>query len=309
MKPFFMAKGFGGGSMDIAVFSDIHGNHTALQAVIDYCMGKGITNYILLGDFISDCPNPQKTMELVYVLKQYFTCYIVRGNREEYLLNYKKSGQDNWSKGSGSGNLLYNYELMTDKDFNFFDSLPIYGIWNPKKVAGFEYCHGSPESSSEPIYGEKRNTKRILNKMQTNILLHGHTHVQETFLYRDKKAINPGSVGLPRNNNQYAEFAVLHGNGTEWEEELIQVKYDRHEILKEFASSGLKEYAPAWAAVTMHTIRTGVDLAEAVLLKAMRLCEEERGMALWPNIPEKYWAEALKEFYIDLSGKDIPRRK
>ncbi len=295
--------------MDIAVLSDIHSNHSALQAVIDYCMGKGITNYVLLGDFLSDCPNPQKTMELIYVLKQYFTCYIVRGNREDSFLGYKKNGRDIWFKGSGSGSLLYTYEQLKDKDFNFFESLPIYGIWEPKGVSGFEYCHGSPTSVTEQIYAEKRSTKRILNKIKTNMLLHGHTHVQESFLYRDKKSVNPGALGLPRNKSQYAEFAIIHGNGTGWEEELCQVKYDRHEILKEFASSGLMEYAPAWAAVTMHTIRTGVDLSEAILLKAMRLCEEERGMALWPDIPEKYWAESLKEFYIDLNGKDIPRKK
>ena len=93
--------------MDIAVFSDIHGNDAALQACIDYCMGKGITNYILLGDFISDCPGVKKTMELIYVLKQYFTCYIIRGNREEYMLNNRKNGENLWEKGSGSGSLLY----------------------------------------------------------------------------------------------------------------------------------------------------------------------------------------------------------
>ena len=33
--------------MDVAVFSDIHGNHSALQASIDYAVGKGITNFVL----------------------------------------------------------------------------------------------------------------------------------------------------------------------------------------------------------------------------------------------------------------------
>ena len=59
----------------------------------------------------------------------------------------------------------------------------------------------------------------------------------------------------------------------------------------------------------MHTIRTGVDLSETVLLRAMRLCEQERGAVKWPDIPEKYWAIALKENYIDLSGKEIPHKK
>jgi predicted phosphodiesterase len=295
--------------LDIAVFSDVHGNDCALQACVDYCMGKGITKYILLGDYISDCPGVQKTMELIYVLKKYFECYIVRGNREEYMLSYRKNGQTGWDKGSGSGSLLYTYEQLTEKDLDFFESLPIYGIWNPKGGQGFEYCHGSPTGVSELLFGEKRSTKRVLNKMRTNILLHGHTHVQESFSYREKRAVNPGALGLPRNRNCDAEFAIIHSGRTGWEEELVQVKYDRHGILKSFQSSGLMEYAPAWAAVTMHTIRSGVDLSESILLQAMKLCEEDRGIVRWPNIPEMYWAEALKLNYIDLSGKDIPRPK
>ncbi|WP_026525243.1 metallophosphoesterase family protein [Butyrivibrio sp. MB2005] len=294
--------------MDIAVLGDVHSNHVALQAVIDYCMGKGITNYILLGDFVADGPNPRKTMELIYVLKQYFTCYIVRGNREDFLLNYRKSGENGWYKGSASGSLLYTYEQLTDKDFDFFESLPIYGIYNPRKLPGFEYCHGSPTGVSEVLFAEKRSLKRVMNKCKTDMLLHAHTHVQESFSYRDRKAVNPGSLGLPRNSRQFTEFAILHGSASGFDEELVQIKYDRHELLKEFAKSGMSEYAPAWAAIQMHTIRTGIDLSEAILLQAMRLCEEERGMVRWPDIPEKYWAEALKNNYIDLSGKDIPRK-
>ena len=111
-------------SLDYAVFSDIHGNHSALQACLDYAVGRGITNFVLLGDYVTDCPNPQKTMELIYVLKQYFNTYIIRGNREDYLLNYRKDGTGRWKKGSASGSLLYTYQNLTDEDFNFFDSLP-----------------------------------------------------------------------------------------------------------------------------------------------------------------------------------------
>ncbi|WP_035766252.1 metallophosphoesterase family protein [Butyrivibrio sp. NC2002] len=294
--------------MDIAVFADIHGNHSALQACIDYCMGKGITNYILLGDYVGDCPNPQKTMELIYVLKQYFTCFIVKGHREEAFLKYKNSGEAGWNKGSGSGFLLNTYEQLKEKDLNFFDSLKIYGIHNPKNVPGFEYCHGSMESVTELLFAEKRNTRRTVGKMKTQILLHGHTHVQESFSYRNKKVVNPGSVGLPRGFHGLTQFCVLHGNSSGYEEEMIRLKYNKSEILKEFENSDFREYAPAHTALTMHTIRTGIDVSEMVLLQAMRMCEAETGIVRWPNIPEKYWAKALKDNYIDLSGKDIPRK-
>ncbi|MBO4456818.1 MAG: metallophosphoesterase family protein [Butyrivibrio sp.] len=294
--------------MDIAVFGDIHGNHSALQACIDYAVGRGITNFVLLGDYVTDCPNPQKTMELIYVLKQYFNTYIIRGNREEYLLAYKKTGAGNWKKGSASGSLLYTYENLTDKDFNFFDSIPNYGKFEMKGMPSFEYCHGSPESTSELLMREKRNTKKVLAHLNTPLLLHGHVHIQDTYVYRGKKAVSPGSIGVPWYHGGKTQFCILHGNGKTWEEELIQLDYDRKEILKEFKESGLCNIAPAWAAVTMHTIRTGIDLNETILLRAMRLCEQERGAAKWPDIPEKYWAIALKENYIDLAGKEIPHK-
>ena len=292
--------------MDIAVLSDIHGNYSALQACIDVAMGRGITNFVLLGDYVTDCPNPRKTMDMIYVLKQYFSTYIVRGNREEYLLNYRRNKEGNWRKGSASGALLYTYENLTDKDFNFFDSLPTYGIFQQKGIPGFEYCHGSPNEVSEPLFKEKRNTKKVLSHLKTDLLLHGHNHVQETYIYRGKKGVNPGSVGIPWYYGGKTQFAIIHGNGKNWEEELFQLEYDRKEILRDFKNSGICSYAPAWAAVTMHTIRTGVDLNQTVLLRAMRLCEQERGVVRWPNIPEKYWAIALKENHIDLHGKEIP---
>ena len=296
-------------SLDYAVFSDIHGNHSALQSAIDYAVGKGITNFVLLGDFVTDSPNPQKTMELIYVLRQYFNTCIIRGNREEYLLNYRKDGTGRWKKGSASGSLLYTYQNLTDEDFNFFDSLPGYGIFQEKGIPGFEYCHGSPSDISELLYREKRNTKRVLSHLKTGVLLHGHTHIQGTYVYRGKKAVNPGSIGIPWYYSGKTQFCILHGDGRTWEEEYVQLDYNRKEILSEFKNSELPTMAPAWTAVTMHTIRTGVDLNQTVLLRAMRLCEQERGYARWPDIPEKYWAIALKENNIDLYGKDIPKKK
>ncbi|WP_051226606.1 metallophosphoesterase family protein [Butyrivibrio sp. MC2013] len=295
--------------MDIAVFSDIHANHSALQACFDKAVSLGITHFVLLGDYVSDCPNPGKTMELIYMMKKYFTCYMIRGNREDYLLDYRKKGEKRWKKGSASGALLYTYENLTVKDLNFFDSLPIYDIWKMKGMPSFEYCHGSPTSSRELMLEKGRNTRKIVSHLKTGLLLHGHHHEQESYSYKDKKAVNPGSIGVPWNHGGKTQFAVIRSEGRSWEEEYYALDYDRKEILSEFASSGLSEMAPAWAAVTMHTIRTGLDLNEAVLLRATQLCEQERGEARWPDIPERYFALALKEYRIDLNGKDIPLKK
>ncbi len=292
--------------MEIAVFSDIHGNHSALQACFDYCVGKGITNYILLGDYVTDCPNPEKTMELLYMMKQYFHCTFIRGNREDYLLDYRKRGELGWHIGSASGSLLYTYQHLEQKDLDFFETLPIYGIWQEKGYGKLEICHGSPESSKELMFKGKRNTRKILSHLKTNMLLHGHNHVQDFYEYRGRWSVNPGSIGIPWYHEGKTQITILHSEGTSWVPENVQLEYNREEILSEFKESGLCDMAPAWAAVTMHTIRTGVDLNETVLLRAMSLCREDKGNAVWPDIPERYWAQALRENHIDLAGKDIP---
>lgn len=291
--------------MDLAVFSDIHSNYAALQACFDFCTTRGITHFLLLGDYVTDCPSPQKTMELLYILQKYFQAVFIRGNREEYLLNYRKENGTGWKKGSSSGSLLYTYDNLTERDFNFFDSLLIYGVYQEEGLPSFEYCHGSPQRAGELLFRGKRNTRKTLSSLKTQLLVHGHHHIQEVYEYREKKSLNPGSIGIPWYYEGKTQFAILHGRGTTWEEELIQLDYDRESLLEDFEQSGLTEMAPAWAAVTMHTVRTGRDLNETVKLRAMQLCREERGQAVWPDIPEEYWARALLEYRIDLKGREI----
>lgn len=295
--------------MDIAVLSDIHANHVALQACFEYCISKGITNYVLLGDYVTDGPFPEKTMETLYMLRQHFNCTFIRGNREQYLLDFRARGETGWKPGSASGALLYTYEHLTVRDLNFFDSMPIYTEWRQTGYPSFELCHGSPSDVSEILKKDGRNTRKVLSQLKTELLLHGHFHVQESFELRGKRCVNPGSVGIPWYHGGKTQMAVLHGDGREWVVELKQLEYDREALVKSFEESGIMEKAPAWCAVTLHTIRTGIDLNETVLLRAMQLCREDRGTASWPDIPEIYWAFALRENKIDLMGNEMEEKK
>ena len=48
--------------MEIAVFSDIHGNYEAFKQCVDLVLGRGIRTFIFLGDYLGEFPYPQKTM-------------------------------------------------------------------------------------------------------------------------------------------------------------------------------------------------------------------------------------------------------
>lgn len=291
--------------MEVAVFSDIHANYEALKACFTWCSTRGIDHYLCLGDYVTDCPEPEKTMEMIYILRDYFKTTFIRGNREEYLLDYRNRGETGWRDGSASGSLLYTYEHLTSRDLYFFEKLPITTVWEENGYPPITLCHGTPEKSGGFMMRGRRDTRRILSSLKTGTIVHGHNHVQEAYRHRNTLCVNPGSIGIPWFHEGKAQFAILRSDGQEWTEELIQVDYDREAELTAFQESDLVKRAPAWAAITMHTLRTGRDLNQNVLLRATQLCMEERGEAVWPDIPEKYWAQALLEYRIDLQGREI----
>ena len=72
--------------MKVGVIADIHSNQIAFRACVDYMVNAGCEEFLLLGDFISDTAGARQTMELLYELMEQFPCHVLRGNREEYMI-------------------------------------------------------------------------------------------------------------------------------------------------------------------------------------------------------------------------------
>ena len=109
----------------LAVLSDIHSNHIALESVLEYISGKYYDMYIFLGDYVTDCPYPQKTLSLIGEFSREHRCLFIRGNREDYLIDHRSSGGA-WEYGSKTGVLRYTYENITNEQLDLFEKMPIY---------------------------------------------------------------------------------------------------------------------------------------------------------------------------------------
>lgn len=281
--------------MKIAVLSDIHSNYAALEECLVYALSKGIEYFLFLGDYISDIPYPQRSMLMLYDLSEKYKCWFIRGNREEYMTDYRLNGEKGWINGSCSGSLLYTYNNLTNRDFEFFKNIPNKLSISIPEYPSFNCCHGSMNFTRELLNINSENAKKALECLETDTLICGHTHVQGTFEYMGKRLINPGSVGIPWYYDGKAQFAIIHGTKGEWHEEYIQLDYDRDKILKAYETSGLNELAPMWSVLIKEAIKTGRDSTCKVLARAMEMCREETGEANWPYIPEKYWETAIAE--------------
>ena len=85
----------------IALVSDIHGNYRALEAFLDFLADHPVDGIICLGDYVTDSPYPERTMVLLQEMRQRYSCYMLRGNREDYLLN-NRDNHENWKCSSAN---------------------------------------------------------------------------------------------------------------------------------------------------------------------------------------------------------------
>lgn len=290
--------------MKVAVFSDIHANQSALCACIDYLEKRKqngqepISAILLLGDYISDCPYPQRTMELLYNLELRYPCYWLRGNREEYMLAYQENPNKDWKESSSTGSLLYTYNNLSRKEMDFFRSLPITDRIVFEGYQPLRICHGSLTDTRETLYPNNGKPEYYLKRIEESYLLCGHTHRQCEVIWEGKRFWNPGALGMPFGVKGNTIFSILTATADGWDCEWVTIPYDIEAELRQFEESGLNRIANIYALVT----RLGLIYGKNVLIETVTLAEslaEQEGVDVKHlNLPEKYWEEAARRLKI-----------
>ena len=69
--------------MRLAVIADMHGNSHALEAILADAERVGVDAIAFLGDFVSDCADPEGVLALAREAARAYPCWAVRGNRED----------------------------------------------------------------------------------------------------------------------------------------------------------------------------------------------------------------------------------
>lgn len=282
--------------MDIAVLADIHGNYIALRKCIDYALSRNISTFIFLGDYVGELAYPEKTMQIIYEMSAKYKCYFIKGNKEDYWIDYQNRGEVGWKDNdSTTGSLLYTYEHLSDRDIDFFRELPISQSIIIANMPQITICHGSPYKVNQKLLPNSNTTFEIMDAIDTSIILCAHTHIQNKIENKGKIVLNAGAVGVPLHSNGKSQFMILHEEDKQWKEEFVSLEYDVENVIKELQISGLDKHAPYWYKVTENLLRHGNISHGTILAKAMRLCKDETGDCIWPNIPEKYWEKAVAE--------------
>lgn len=284
--------------MKIAILSDIHSNDVALEACINVIEREKVDYIIGLGDYVSDCPNPRNTLKLLTQLKErYETCFI-RGNREEYFLDYADGKIDNWTYSSYTGSLLYTYEHLAKEDLDWFGSMSNSTELILPGVEPITLAHGSPFSTRELLDYEQDNTNHCLTNISTEYMIAGHTHRQMIYRYKQKILVNPGSVGVAIGVTKKAHMAVLEWREHRWHTRLLSVPFDYDLLKRKFLESRLMDKGNVWPRAILKSMETGINYGPLCAKLAYDLAVEAHEVIEHRIVKEKYWIMAAKYYGV-----------
>lgn len=258
--------------MRLAAIGDIHANHTALETALEWVYSHDIDGIVFLGDYITDCPYPMKTVELLQNIPKKYKTWFIRGNREDYLINYRKEPVG-WCYGSKTGNLLYTYENLTSEALDWFEAMPstldidisgcdrIFAIHHPPY---YEFLQKEPPLD---------RLQQTVADMTAPVLLCAHSHVPVVYEQGDKLIVNSGPLGMPNQRVTNLRFAVLEFTDR-WHAETISLPYDIDAVCAEFEESDIIEKARFWALGVRGIIRTGYEYSVECLDELHRLLQQ-----------------------------------
>src|SRR5262249_55790291 len=229
--------------MRIGLFSDVHGNLLALDAVLADLEAQDVDRIVCLGD-ICFGPKAPDCLERVRGLG----CPVVLGNWDAWSIDGFPPADD------PVGLMLYEIgawwaQQLGDDDRAFVRSfVPTLEIplGDGTKMLCF---HGSPHSFSDWIFATTpdEDLEQMFGDIDARVLVGGHTHLQLVRRFGRSLIVNPGSVGQPFSQwwprpirvAHWAECGIIDVEGDHVSVELRRVPYDVDALLAIFAASGI----------------------------------------------------------------------
>lgn len=228
--------------MKLAFISDIHGNATALEAVINDIEAKGVDHIVVLGDICFRGPEPKRALELIRKL----STNVIKGNADEWLIRGIKSKEvPEQSIEIMKSELAWTLEELDSSDIEYLKNLPAnYELTINDKV---KICcfHATPDSLFDVVdinASIEEIEKKLIKNNNFNVFLYGHIHVPYIKFINGKCVANLGSVGLSFDGLNYASYLMMEVNSNQYSISIHRVKYDVEKVLKLLKNKNYPNY-------------------------------------------------------------------
>jgi predicted phosphodiesterase len=241
--------------MRFAAIADIHGNASALNAVLADISAQGITDIVNLGDSLSGPLEAGRTADTLIGLGM----PTVRGNHDRYLIELDAGAMHQWESDA--------FGELTPRHLDWLRSQPPVLAWRDEVFL----CHATPGDDNrywlEAVSPDGHVHLKPLAEIEAlaegvgqSLILCGHSHLPRAVALSDGRLIvNPGSVGCPAYDDvtphfhkveagtPFAAYAVIERIGGTWLPTFRQVAYDHMAMARLAQSRDRPDWAKALA--------------------------------------------------------------
>jgi diadenosine tetraphosphatase ApaH/serine/threonine PP2A family protein phosphatase len=221
--------------MRIGIFSDVHANLEALQAVLSGYQQAKIDRYICLGDIVGYGANPNECCQIIRDLAD----LVILGNHDAACSGRMST---NWFNAAARMAVEGHQHMLDTAHMSWLAQLP-YRI----ELDDMLFCHGSPYQQEEfPYILDEADVAAIVQRgcADQALIFVGHTHRGTAFICSEQPVLriwedprttiqmlpdhryifNVGSVGQPRDGDWRASYAIFDTEARSFE--LRRAEYD-----------------------------------------------------------------------------------
>lgn len=206
----------------IGIISDIHGNYEALKVVLSELDKLDVNNIYCLGDVVgyysqvNECCDELRNRNIPCLM----------GNHDWYMA----SGGFCPRSKSVNDCLVYQRKVITNENIEWLRTFQIQKI-----IDNIHMVHGGWADPIDEYLLEP--DEEYFSKIKGKDFASGHTHIQILKVFNDKSYCNPGSVGMPRDNDPRAAFATYDGTFT-----LHRIEYNMQPVFDLMEKAGFSDY-------------------------------------------------------------------
>jgi predicted phosphodiesterase len=233
--------------MRYGIFSDIHSNLEALEAVLKAYEHASIDKYLCAGDIVGYATNPKECLEKIKLL----STAGVAGNHDWasvglFSLDYLNP----WASAA----VVWTRDKLDDQERRFLGSLKLTFINEDLTLV-----HGTLDDPASFFYlRDIQSAKATFDSLNNPICFVGHTHIPGIFIQDQDKSlgyfsgqplkleknkryiVNVGSVGQPRDGNPAASYCIYDTDKkTVW---IKRLDYDFNSAGKKIIAAGLPAF-------------------------------------------------------------------
>jgi predicted phosphodiesterase len=241
----------------LAALSDIHGNATALEAVLADVKRERPDAILVAGDLALNGPDPAGAIDALQALDP-ATTLIVQGNTDIAVADFDYAAAFPWMIDGVPDAIVdaaeWAHDAIGEERVDWLRRLPAERRWRAADGTLVLVCHASPGSQTAGFDQglDPAVTIERVARTDARVIVCGHTHLPEVRDLGWKVIVNDGSAGYIFDGDPTASWALI-----ELDDDTVRAEIRRTEFDALTVANAISERGLASDVYRAATVRTG----------------------------------------------------